>query len=99
LSNGAIAPLLSNAQPIVIVPAVDDVERAAAVAATATTATASAAAMSPMRELNLLIFTPLLVGVGGLAKLCNRACSTREPSPPDRQGAAALVDPLTTFDI
>ena len=63
LSNGAIAPLLSNAQPIVIVPADDDVERAAAVAATATTATAIAAAMSPRRELRLLIFTPLLVVV------------------------------------
>jgi hypothetical protein len=59
LSNGAIAPLLSNAQPIVIVPADDDVERAAAVAATATTATAIAAAVSPKRELSLLIFTPL----------------------------------------
>ena len=47
LSNGAIAPLLSNAQPIMIGPADGDVERAAAVAATATTASASHGSHEP----------------------------------------------------
>ena len=52
-SNGAMAPLPSNAQPIVI--GVAAVVRAAAVAATTTTIAATATSMSPRRELGPLI--------------------------------------------
>src|SRR6185312_13312463 len=60
LSNGAIAPLLSYAQPITIGFAEDDVVRAAAVVASATTAIATATKMSPTRELGFFILTPCL---------------------------------------
>ena len=61
-----MAPLLSNAQPMTIGLAFDDVVRAAAVAASATTANATTARMSPAREPNLLMLTPSL-DLGGQA--------------------------------
>src|SRR5215212_7308478 len=60
LSNGAIAPLLSNAQPITIGVAAGPVVRAAAVAASATTAASRTTSVSPRRELVPLMCTPSL---------------------------------------
>src|SRR3954454_1831373 len=60
LSNGAIAPLLSNAQPITIGDAAGAVVLAAAVAASATPQARTTASVSPKRELGLLISTPSL---------------------------------------
>src|SRR3954470_5703105 len=63
-SNGAIAPLLSNAQPIVIGAAAADCVRAAAVAASPSATTTAMAAASE-RELIPLIQDSLLVGRRG----------------------------------
>ena len=72
-SNGAIAPLPSNAQPITIGEAA--VVRAAAVAATATTVATTTSSTSPRRELGPLILYSFTVsrrasrsdgGLGGL---------------------------------
>src|SRR3954452_2186081 len=62
LSNGAIAPLLSNAQPITTGDAFDDVVAAAAAAASAASAAAAIARVSPTRELGRVISTPFRVG-------------------------------------
>ena len=83
-SNGAIAPLLSNAQPIDDRRGLDaSFVRAAAVAASATSAAATTIRMSPTRELRLLISSPPLPG--GLLLLSSTARTTRvrvRASPP-----------------
>ena len=60
LSNGAIAPLLSNAQPMTIGVADVDVVRAAAVAASTTTDAATTTRTSPARDPTVFISTPSL---------------------------------------
>src|SRR4051794_38019732 len=82
LSNGAIAPLPSYAQPITIGPAAGADVRAAAVVASATTAIRIPAKMSPIRVLGLVMCAPSFVeggvGVGrhaGISPDESRACA------------------------
>src|SRR6478609_10288073 len=82
LSNGAIAPLLSYAQPITIGAAAGDEVRAAAVVASATTAIRTPARMSPIRVLGLFICAPSLSRgcrhSGGLPAARDRLARLRE---------------------
>src|SRR6478736_5188815 len=92
-SNGAIAPLLSNAQPIVIGDADFAFVCAAAVAARTTPVNATTTRVSPTRELGLLISTPSL---SAAAVRRARACLTSTAVViAARTGAAPPGDPPT----